>query len=545
MRRFGGVVRAVLLAGGALVIGGAASGTGAAGVAGRAGGGATAPASASAAKCTAMVRAALGTDVRILSAVHLDATAPAAPDAAAAKPGAEAGDGPLPAHCRIDGVINERVGAGGKTYGIHFAIALPDAWGGRFLMQGGGGLNGSVRPPTGPVASGGRPALARGFAVISHDSGHKGAVFDPSFMADQRAALDFAESSVRTVALLGKAITQRYYGKAISHSYMAGCSTGGREGMLASQRYPELFDGIIVGAPAMRAGDSNLAIAHTQVLLNQVAPKRADGKPDIAALLTPDVRRTLLNGLLAQCDGLDGRADGMIENVAGCRFTPKSIACRDGAAKDGCISPALAEALDKAFAGPFDKAGYAIYAPVPYDTGIVALQGGYLPSGAPGPFGPANSDMAIDLDARIHVIRDDAAGRLTDTNYWTNLNSFLGHGGKMLFYHGVSDFWFSPLATWDYYQRAAATNGAAFTDASRFYMVPGMMHCQGGDAFDQFDLLTPLVDWVEQGKAPDAIPARRRAPAGGERPLCPYPAFAGYDGGDPRALASYRCRKAG
>lgn len=545
MRRFRGVMRAVLLAGGALVIGGAASGTGAAGVGGRTVGGATAAASASAAKCTAMVRAALGADVKILSAVHRDATTPAAPDAAAAKPGAEAGDGPMPAHCRIDGVINERVGAGGKTYGIHFAIALPDAWGGRFLMQGGGGLNGSVRPPTGPVASGGRPALARGFAVISHDSGHKGAVFDPSFMADQRAALDFAESSVRTVALLGKAITQAYYGKAISHSYMAGCSTGGREGMLASQRYPELFDGIIIGAPAMRAGDSNLAIAYTQVLLNQVAPKRADGKPDIPALLTPDVRRTLLNGLLAQCDGLDGRTDGMIENVAGCRFTPRSIACQSGAAKDGCISPALAEALDKAFAGPFDKAGYAIYAPVPYDTGIVAMQGGYLPSGAPGPFGPANGDTTIDLDARIHAIRGDAVGRLTDTNYWTNLNSFLGHGGKMLFYHGVSDFWFSPLATWDYYQRAAATNGAAFTDASRFYMVPGMMHCQGGDAFDQFDLLTPLTEWVEQGKAPDAIPARRRAPAGGERPLCPYPAYAGYDGGDPRALGSYRCRKAG
>lgn len=548
MRRCGEAMRAMLLAGGALMISAAAPGVrGAAATGGAADAAATTNVSSggsgSAAKCTAMAHAALGADVRIVSAVHVDATSGAT--AGAAPGAAAAGDGPLPAHCRIDGVINQRSGAGGKTYGIHFAIALPDAWGGRFLMQGGGGLNGSVRPPTGPVASGGRPALARGFAVISHDSGHAGAVFDPSFMADQRAALDFAESSVKTVALLGKAITQRYYGKAIAHSYMTGCSTGGREGMLASQRYPELFDGIIVGAPAMRAGDSNLAIAYTQVLLNQVAPKRADGKPDIAALLTPEVRRTVLNGMLAQCDALDGRADGMIENVAGCHFKAASLACRAGAAGDGCISPALAEALDKAFAGPFDKAGYPIYAPVPYDTGIVAMQGGYLPSGAPGPFGPANSDTAIDLDARIHAIRGDAAGRLTDTNYWTNLNSFLGHGGKMLFYHGVSDFWFSPLATWDYYQRAAATGGAAFTDASRFYMVPGMMHCQGGDAFDQFDLLTPLVDWVEEGKAPDAIPARRRAPAGGERPLCPYPAFAGYDGGDPRALASYRCKKAG
>lgn len=556
MRRLGGTMRAVLLAGGALTMSAAAPGVRGAAAAGGQAGAAThgdiGGGRGSAARCTAMAHAALGADVRIISAVHVEATNGATSDAGAdaaragARGGGEADDAArLPAHCRIDGVIDERKGAGGKTYGIRFAIALPDAWSGRFLLQGGGGLNGSVRPPTGPVASGTRPALARGFAVISDDSGHEGAVFDASFMADQRAALDFAEASVKTVALLGKAITQRYYGKAIAHSYMTGCSTGGREGMLASQRYPELFDGIIVGAPAMRAGDSNLAISYTQVLLNQVAPKRADGKPDIAALLSPAVRRTLLNGMLAQCDALDGRADGMIENVAGCHFKARSLACRDGAAGDGCISPALAEALDKAFAGPFDKAGYPIYAPVPYDTGIVAMRGGYLPSGAPGPFGPANSDTTIDLDARIHTIRNDAAGRLTDTNYWTNLNSFLGHGGKMLFYHGTSDFWFSPLATWDYYQRAAATNGAAFTDASRFYMVPGMMHCQSGDAFDQFDLLTPLTEWVEQGKAPDAIPARRRAPAGGERPLCPYPAYARYEGGDAAKVGSYRCVTAG
>src|SRR5690606_25688328 len=109
---------------------------------------------------------------------------------------------------------------------------------------------------------------SRGFAVISHDSGHRGAVFDQSFMADQRASLDFAEASVRTIALLGKAITKAYYGQGPAYSYMTGCSTGGREGMLASQRYPELFDGIVVGAPAMRAGDSNLAIEYTQVLFN-------------------------------------------------------------------------------------------------------------------------------------------------------------------------------------------------------------------------------------------------------------------------------------
>lgn len=481
------------------------------------------PAGGNGQKCAAMAGRAFGDDVKITSAAHVEAA------------------GALPAHCRVEGVIDERKGAGGKTYGIHFAIALPDAWSGRFLLQGGGGLNGSVGQPLGPVAAGGNPALARGFAVISDDSGHTGAVFDSSFMADQRAALDFAETSVLTTTTLGKRITQAYYGHPIAHSYMTGCSTGGREGMLAVERYPEQFDGVIVGAPAMRAGDSNLGIEYTQVLMNQVAPKGPDGKPDISALFTPAVRKTLLDGMLAQCDKLDGLADGMIENVFECRFEPKKLVCRPGQAA-GCISAPLAEALDKAFAGPFDKAGYPIYAPVPFDTGIVATPMGYLPTGAPGPLGPASTATSIDLDARIHDIRWDAAGRLTDTPYWTNLNTFLDRGGKLMMFHGVSDFWFSPWATWDWYQRAAKTNGAAFTDASRFYMVPGMLHCGGGNSFDQFDMLTKLVEWVEKDRAPAEVIAHRSTAPGETRPLCPYPAHAEYAGGDPTKAASFACK---
>ena len=486
-------------------------------------------------RCAAFARERLGDDVQITSATHVAASTKSFIDPNGWPVSA------LPAHCKVEGVINARKGAAGKDYGIHFAIALPDQWSGRFLLQGGGGLNGSVLPPTGPVAAESRPALARGFAVISSDSGHKGMVFDSSFMNDQRAALDFAEASVRTVAMLGKDITRRYYGKQIEHSYMTGCSTGGRETMLATQRYPELFDGVIIGAPAMRTGDSNLAIEYTQVLLNQVAPKGADGKLSLASLLTPAVRKTILDGVLGQCDGLDGLKDGMIENVAQCRFDPKKLICKPGK-KEGCISAGLAGALDKAFAGPKDKAGYPIYTAVPYDTGIVDLRGGYLPTGAPGPLGPASTATSIDLDARIYDIRRDAAQRLTDTNYWTNLNTYLDRGGRLIFFHGVSDFWFSPLATWDYYQRAAKVNGKAFTDASRFYMVPGMQHCQGGNSFDQFDMLSSIIDWVEEGKAPEAITAQRKAPSTEARPLCPFPTHAQYMGGDVKSAGSFSCK---
>lgn len=491
------------------------------------------------ARCAAFAGEEIRPGLTITSARHV---AEAAPGTVSAGPGATIPIA-IPAHCLVEGMIDPHKGADGTQYGIGFELALPDEWNGRFLLQGGGGLNGSVRPALGPVAAGDRPALARGFAVISHDSGHKGAGFDDSFMTDQRAALNFAEASVRTVAIDGKRMTELYYGRPIGHSYMTGCSTGGREGMLASQRYPELFDGIIVGAPAMRTGHSNLGIEYTTVQFNQASPRDEDGLPILSQALSASDRETILDGLFKQCDALDGRADGMIMNVAGCDFRPAELQCK-GEKSDGCLSAAQVDAIERSFAGPEDAAGYPAYVPVPYDTGIVFTGGpglpGYLPTGAPGVFGPPTRDLTIDIDARLREIEADAPQRLTDTNVWTDLDTFLGRGGKILFFHGVSDPWFSAFDTWDYWQRAAATNGGAFTDASRFYMNPGMGHCQGGDAFDRFDLLGPLVEWVENGKPVTVVASR--SDGSEKRPLCPHPSYAHYTGGEPAKADSYYCR---
>jgi feruloyl esterase len=493
---------------------------------------------ASAQRCEAMLGVEIRPGVTIAAARHVAASA-ARPAAVPGAPTAPA----LPGHCMLEGNIDPHKGADGKDYAIGFALALPDDWNGRFLLQGGGGLNGSVGNPTGPVAAGDRPALARGFAVISHDSGHKGAVFDASFMTDQRAALNFAEASVRTVTLAGKAMTERFYGRTIGHSYMTGCSTGGREGMLAAQRYPELFDGIVVGAPASRTGHSNLAIEYAAVQFNQAAPRDAEGLPLPDRTFSAADRATILGGLLRQCDNLDGRADGMIMNVAQCGFRPAELQCRANEA-GGCLSGAQVKAIELAFAGPRDAAGYPIYVPVPYDTGIVFTGPGlpgYLPTGAPGVFGPATRALTIDIDARLREIEANASQRLTDTNVWTDLDTFLGRGGKILFFHGVSDPWFSANDSWDYWQRAAAANGAAFTDASRYYMNPGMGHCGGGNAYDRFDLLSPLVEWVEEGRAPER-PIANRADGSASIPLCPHPAYPHYTGGDPAKAESYECR---
>jgi feruloyl esterase len=181
-----------------------------------------------------------------------------------------------------------------------------------------------------------------------------------------------------------------------------------------------------------------------------------------------------------------------------------------------------------------------------YDTGItVSGQGipGVL-NGAAGPVGPAVPPASQDVDAEAAEVAA-AASTLGDTAAWTNLSSFSGHGGKLLFYHGVSDPWFSSLDTVQYYEQlAAASGGAAATrDWSRLFLVPGMGHCGGGASLDQFDALSAIVDWVESGRAPDRIVATGSAFPGRSRPLCPHPQHAHYKGtGNPDDAASFECR---
>jgi feruloyl esterase len=180
------------------------------------------------------------------------------------KPWGQGRTAPLPAYCRVEGVMNRRIGVGGEEFGITFALAMPDDWNGDLFMQGGGGSNGIVMPPLGLNATGDTPALIRGFAVLSNDTGHKShhPGFDFDFMKDQQAYLDFAYRANAEVAALAKEVIAQYYGKQPSFSYFSGCSTGGREGMILAQRFPTAFDGIISGDPAMRTGLSNLAIGN-------------------------------------------------------------------------------------------------------------------------------------------------------------------------------------------------------------------------------------------------------------------------------------------
>lgn len=211
--------------------------------------------------------------------------------------------------------------------------------------------------------------------------------------------------------------------------------------MILSQRYPTVFDGIISGDPAMRAGLSNLAIGQwIPVAFNQIAPKDADGKPIIAQAISDPDRKLIIDALLQKCDALDGMADGMISDSLGCDFDLALLTCKEGKS-DSCFSREKVEAIKKAVGGPKTAGGLPVYPGFLYDTGITAggpIRG--ILSPGPGIFGPATTAMEVDVEkealANIQPLVDSMS---------TDLTTFAGHGGKLIFYHGNSDPWFSPL----------------------------------------------------------------------------------------------------
>jgi feruloyl esterase len=161
--------------------------------------------------------------------------------------------------------------------------------------------------------------------------------------------------------------------------------------------------------------------------------------------------------------------------------------------------------------------------------------------------GAPTTATTLDIDAQEEALNNNPTARIGDSYTWVNLGSFSSHGGKLIFYHGVSDPWFSAKDTIEYYQRMTTANGgsAKVMDWSRLFLSPGMGHCAGGSAtLDSFDLLTASVNWVEKGQAPDSVMATGRAFPGRSRPLCPYPTHAQYNGsGNAEDGANYSCRQ--
>lgn len=490
---------------------------------------------------------------------------PAAKDPMAAFTGANMSDVDLPAHCLVQGVIEERTGADGKPYGIHFEMRLPSNWQQRLLFQGGGGVDGFLANALGRIPvneSTASPALTRGYAVVSMDGGHP--TPSPEFGFDQQARLDFAYAAIGKVTVQAKRIVDAYYSQRPDYTYFMGCSNGGREAMMAAQRYPNEFDGIVAGNPGFHLSRAAITQAWDAQTLMDIAPKDEQGRPVLSKALTQADLNLVSQSVLESCDALDGSIDGVINNYQACHFDPKVLQC-DGANAAACLSSAKIDALEKVMAGPVNSRGDKLYSTWPYDSGLSApgwrawklgfsedaskpdalnlsLGAGSVKYYFLTPPRPELNTLNFDFDEDMADIQQ--TGAINDA-VATYLTSYKAKGGKVIVYQGLSDPVFSAddIASW-YKNVSQDTDGgdmAETHDWARLFMVPGMTHCGGGPAFNDFDPLIAIQNWVEKEEAPTSLPAKGESFPNKAQPICPFPQYAKFDGGDVSELESYHC----
>jgi hypothetical protein len=492
----------------------------------------------------------------VIEDARLEPSGVAAPTAGAARSDATL----LPDHCLFRATLAPRLGPNRLHLGIGVEVRLPSSWNGRFLFQGGGGLDGVLAPSYGTAGGAQPPGLTRGFAVASTDGGHRsGSMVDAHFALDQQARIDYAYNAIDKATTLAKVAIQHFYGQAPQRSYFVGCSNGGRQAMMAAQRLPLEFDGIVAGDPAFRLTRVNLDEAWNEIVLARAAPKDAQGRPIISQAMTPTDLQLVARTVLKQCDGLDGLVDGMINDYRACQFDPAILRC-PGAKTPSCLTAVQITALKALMNGPHDSHARPLYAAFPYDAGIgdpafYRMHFGTSPTASTNsadatlgfdslryysltPPDPSFDPMRFDFDRDPQRLSETSKINDSDATY---LQSFAGHG-KLILYHGLSDQGLSPLDTAHWYEQTQRASHDPIADWARLFLVPGMTHCAGGPATDQFDMLTAIQDWVEKGRAPERIIARGGAFPGVTRPLCPYPSIARYAGGDPNNAQSFECR---
>lgn len=419
-------------------------------------------------------------------------------------------------------------------------------------------MDGELPPALGNIFGAVRPsALERGFAVVGTDGGHRGSMMDASYGVDQQARIDYAYNALDKVTLKAKELVERYYGAGPKYSYLLGCSNGGRQGLMASQRFPLYFDGIVAGDPSIRF--SRIAVDQMWNLQvpARIAPKDENGRPIISRSFSDGDLRLVADGVLRHCDALDGLADGMINDWQACDFDPGVLTCK-GKKTDKCLSEAQVGVLRDMYSGPRTSDGTPLYGAYNYDTGIVeAWRSMHIGSSGTGEWDAADATLGLsnmrfyqltppdpdldplDFDFDRDVERTRYTGAMSDVDS-PFLSTFALHG-KMIVYNGLSDEGMASSVLADWYDEVVSVNGESIRDSVRLFLIPGMCHCSGGQATDEFDKLETIMAWVEEGRAPDRIEATGRAFPGISRPLCPYPLVARYKAGDLNNADSFVC----
>jgi feruloyl esterase len=433
--------------------------------------------------------------------------------------------------CRVAAITTHP--PAGDAVRIWVAIPMSD-WNGRFLGTGGGGFSGGS-------ANGVNQPAAQGYAAGATDTGHEGGsgsfALAPDGRLDWQLIRDNAHVGIHEMSVTGKTLTEALYGQAPRYSYFSGCSTGGRQALMEAQRYPDDYDGIVSGAPAI-----NWPKLHVQQLWGPMLMNNEDNPVAPCKLAAATAAAT------AACDTIDGVEDGVIEDPARCDYDPSALV---GTSSDDCgaFTAADASIIQRLWDGPRREDGSFLWYGMPRGADLNALS-----SSRGDPLEP--QAMFITLDWFRYFLTQDPEFDWTTVTHagferlWeqsveqfgavigtddADLTAFHARGGKAIVWHGWADPLITASGTVDYYERVVAEmGGTRNTEAFiRLFMAPGVGHCGGGAGPSPTGQLEALLAWVEDGRAPETLTAIRRDQRGEivrSRPLCPYPLVTSFRG---------------
>jgi hypothetical protein len=441
-------------------------------------------------------------------------------------------------HCKVKGKIGGEIG---------FSLWLPDGWNGRFAMGGAGGF---VGPEDNQAMTFDPQLLAKGFATASSDTGHRGTGVGGSWaLNDYEAIVNYGHLGMHRTVTTAKAVIAEYYGKASDKSFFVGCSNGGRQALHEAQRYPHDFDGIVAGAPALSfTGVTANFVSITQKMFPD--PTQLQN-----SLVTLESRRFLRQAILKACDAADGQVDGILNDPTTCDFDPESLRCGVDQS-DQCIPGAQLDAINIVYDGPYDKNGQIFFG-FPFGAEDVGPNGwgSWLTGGSAS--GPPNAAYGFGLGVMRYFVHQDAdwdyrgydwndfrddlvpIGQVLDANS-PDLTEFRAHGGKLLMFHGWSDVALTARMSTDYVNRVYAQDDSAKDDV-RLFMMPGVLHCFGGQGPSVVGWLDQIESWHDSDIAPTQISAAYPSKVG-NRKLCAWPQQAVFTGGESESADSYVCK---
>jgi feruloyl esterase len=446
------------------------------------------------------------------------------------------------AFCRVEADVHPTTDSQ-----IRIEVWMPpiENWNGKFEGVGNGGYQGNI--PYAAMATG----LQLGYATAATDTGHTGD--DLHFGEDHpEKVIDWSYRAIHLTAEAGKLIVRDHYGRFAQKSYFVGCSTGGHQALSEAQRFPADYDGIVAGDPAYDRVHQTAAYLWSWMATHDATGESIIGQPQL---------KLVTEAAIASCDAKDGVKDGVIGDPQSCKFDVHTLACKDGASGDRCLTPQQITAFEKVYAGTKNpRTGDEIFPGWTIgseSTGPMAGQGwgAYILD----PKEPMRIDVfrlflyddpkwdwhTFDFDHDMSLA-DDHIGYMSAVN--ADLQLFRDRGNKLLMYTGWADPVAAPMDILKYYKSVTKTMGGTVSTQKffRFFMVPGMAHCGGGPGATSFDALTALDTWVENDKAPERILASHLmdGKATMTRPLCPYPQKAVWKGsGDSNDAVNFSCKE--